>query len=182
MQLNYSLVMVENNVNFDNQVIKEALLYILEKEGRIRYYALMKTLYLAERDHLAQWGGRITSDVYHPLPYGPVPSRIYDALKSINCSFLCDVLTVKNTYVSALRKPDMQYLSQSEVYALDRAIQFVRTHNFEEIKTATHDQFYQAAKTAKRAMTEQEIALSGGATDGMIAYLKEQQSVEKALL
>lgn len=168
--------------NFNNQVTKEALLYILEKEGRVRYYALMKTLYLAERDLLAQWGDRITADDYFPLPYGPVPSKIYDALKSEGESFVSDVVKVNKTYVSALRKPNMEYLSMSQVYALDRAIQYVRTHNFEEIKNATHDRFYHAARNEKRAMTTEEIALSGGATQGMVAYISEQKMIERALV
>lgn len=168
--------------NFNMQVLKEALLYILEKEGKVRYYALMKTLYLAERDHLAQWGGRITEEVYHPLPYGPVPSRLYDALKSEGETFLSDVVKVHKTFVSALRKPNMEYLSQSEVYALDRAIQYVRTHNFEEIKQATHDKFYLAARSEKRAMTTEEIALSGGATPGMVEYICEQMKLDRALV
>ena len=168
--------------NYNIQVMKEALLYILEKEGKVRYYALMKTLYLAERDHLAQWGGRITQEVYHPLPYGPVPSGLYDALKAEGETFLSDVLKVSKTFVSALRKPNMEYLSQSEVYALDRAIQYVRTHNFEEIKQATHDMFYQTARKERRAMTNEEIALSGGATPGMVAYINEQTAIDQALV
>lgn len=157
--------------NYNIQVMKEAFLYILEKEGKVRYYALMKTLYLAERDHLAQWGGRITQEVYHPLPYGPVPSGLYDALKSEG-----------ETFVSALRKPNMEYLSQSEVYALDRAIQYVRTHNFEETKQATHDKFYQTARKERRAMTNEEISLSGGVTPGMVAYINEQTAIDQALV
>lgn len=168
--------------NFDRQVMKEALLYILEKEGKVRYYALMKTLYLAERDHLAQWGGRITQEVYHPLPYGPVPSGLYDALKCGGESFVSDIVRVDKTFVTALRKPNMEYLSQSEVYALDRAIQYVRTHNFEEIKKATHDRFYEAARGERRAMTTEEIALSGGATPGMVAYINEQTKIDRALV
>ena len=161
--------------------MKEALLYILEKEGKIRYYALMKTLYLAERDHLAQWGGRITTDEYCPFPYGPVPSKIYDALKSENDSFLSDVIKVNKPFVSGLRKPNMEYLSQSEIYALDRAIQYVHTHSFKEIKNATHDRFYRAAHNDKRAMTNEEIALSGGATPDMVSYIIEQMNIERAL-
>lgn len=167
--------------NNDNQIIKEVLLYILSKEGRVRYYFLMKTLYLAERDHLAQWGGRITSDDYHPLPYGPVPTRIYDALKSVEDSFLSDVVSVSKDFVTALREPDLNYLSRSEIYALDRAIQFVKTHTFDQIKSATHDKFYDAAKLEHRPMTTEEVALSGGATPEMIQYINSQLTIEKAL-
>lgn len=171
-----------DTIDFNNQVIKETLLYILEKEGKIRFYALMKTLYLAERDHLAQWGGRITDDVYSPLMYGPVPVKIHNALKSGQETFLSDVLMIKKPFVSALRKPNMEYLSKSVVYALDRAIQFVRTHSFEEIKNATHDQFYNKARVEKREMTDQEMALSGGATSDMLSYISEQLSMDRALV
>jgi len=166
----------------DIQVMKEALLYILEKEGKVRFYALMKTLYLAERDHLAQWGGRITSDVYRPLKYGPVPVNIHNALVSEGDTFLSDIILVKKPYATALRKPNMEYLSKSVVYALDRAIQFVGTHTYKEICNVTHDKYYKAAQAQRREMTNEEIALSGGALPEMISYIQDQMEIERVLV
>jgi len=110
---------------YEEQKIKEVLLYILEKTGVVDYYHLMKILYLAERQHLAKWGERITIDDYYALPHGPVPTRIYDALKSVKegkSGFLSDIVAVSSDtpFVTALREADMGYLSKSEVDALDR--------------------------------------------------------------
>ena len=66
---------------FDKQKIVEVLLYILRSTGGTDKYHLLKTLFFAEREHLAKWGCRITADEFHALQYGPVPTHVYDAIK-----------------------------------------------------------------------------------------------------
>ena len=44
--------MVDTIKQYEDQKIKEVVLYILSKTGVVDYYHLMKILYLAERQHL----------------------------------------------------------------------------------------------------------------------------------
>ena len=172
---------------YDDQVIKEVLLYILSKTGVVDYYHLMKILYLAERQHLAKWGEKITTDDYYALPHGPVPTRIYDSLKAVKDGkggFLSDVVSVdgNSPNVTPLREPDMNYLSKSEVDALDNAIAKNIVKSFQELEQMTHDEYYYKALENGRKMSIEDIARSGGASEQMVEFIIEDQAVNKALL
>ena len=179
--------MVDTIKKYEDQRIKEVLLYILSKTGVVDYYHLMKILYLAERQHLAKWGEKITTDDYYALPHGPVPTRIYDALKAVkeeNEGFLADVLTVEKDMpnVTPLRTPNMEYLSKSEVEALDNAIAKNIVKSFAELEQMTHDEYYHKALANGRKMSIEDIARSGGASEEMIQFIREEMAFDKALL
>ena len=64
-----------------------AALYHVIKEARDRkrdvsQYDLVKSLFLADRSHLNEWGRPITYDNYTAMKHGPVPSLAYDLLKA----------------------------------------------------------------------------------------------------
>lgn len=179
--------MVDAIKNYEDQRIKEVLLYILSKTGVVDYYHLMKILYLAERQHLAKWGEKITSDDYYALPHGPVPTRIYDSLKNVKegkKSFLSDVIVVDkdSPNVTPLRTPDMDYLSKSEIEALDNAIAKNIVKSFAELEQMTHDEYYNKALVNGKKMSVEDIARSGGATEQMIEFIREQMAFDKVLL
>jgi len=179
--------MVDAIKNYEDQRIKEVLLYILSKTGVVDYYHLMKILYLAERQHLAKWGEKITSDDYYALPHGPVPTRIYDSLKNVKegkKGFLSDVIVVDkdSPNVTPLRTPDMDYLSKSEIEALDNAIAKNIVKSFAELEQMTHDEYYNKALVNGRRMSVEDIARSGGATEQMIEFIREQMAFDKVLL
>lgn len=179
--------MVDTIRKYEDQRIKEVLLYILSKTGVIDYYHLMKILYLAERQHLAKWGEKITTDDYYALPHGPVPTRIYDALKVVkegDKGLLADVITVEKDMpnVTPLRTPNMEYLSKSEVEALDNAIAKNIVKSFAELEQMTHDEYYHKALANGRKMSIEDIARSGGASEEMIQFIREEMAFDKALL
>ena len=178
---------IESIKRYEDQKIKEVLLYILGKTGVLDYYHLMKILYLAERQHLAKWGDRIITDDYYALPHGPVPTRIYDSLKAVKDGkggFLSDVLTVSSDApeVRALREADMGYLSKSEVEALDSAIAKKIVKSFDELEQMTHDEYYYKALENGRKMTTEDIARSGGASEKMVEFIREEMAFDQALL
>ena len=179
--------MVDAVKKYDDQRIKEVLLYILSRTGMVDYYHLMKILYLAERQHLAKWGEKITTDDYYALPHGPVPTRIYDSLKAVkegNGGFLSDVVAVEkdSPNVIPLRSPDMDYLSKSEIEALDNAIAKNIVKSFAELEQMTHDEYYHKALANGRKMSIEDIARSGGASEQMIDFIREEMAFDQALL
>jgi uncharacterized phage-associated protein len=72
---------------FDEKKAIAAILYILKKVSdqgaKSDLHKLFKILYFAEREHLATWGRPITGDFFIAMQYGPVPSHIYDMIKSV---------------------------------------------------------------------------------------------------
>ena len=139
--------MVDTIKQYDDQRIKEVILYILSKTGVVDYYHLMKILYLAERQHLAKWGEKITTDEYYALPHGPVPTCIYDSIKAVKDGkggFFTDILSVdgNTSNVTPLRAPNMDYISRSEVEAMDNAIAKNIVKTFAELERMTHDEYY----------------------------------------
>jgi hypothetical protein len=117
----------------------------------------------------------------------PVPTRIYDALKAVkegNEGFLADVLTVEKDMpnVAPLRTPNMEYLSKSEVEALDNAIAKNIVKSFAELEQMTHDEYYHKALANGRKMSIEDIARSGGASEEMIQFIREEMAFDKALL
>ena len=179
--------MVDTIKQYEDQKIKEIVLYILSKTGVVDYYHLMKILYLAERQHLVRWGAKITTDDYYALPHGPVPSRIYDSLKEIKENkggLFTDIVSVdkNSSNVNPLRIPNMDYLSKSEVEALDGAIKKNIVKSFAELEQMTHDEYYFKALANGRKMSVEDIARSGGASESMIEYIREDMAINKALM
>ena len=186
-KLNNKAMGIEILRQYEDQKIKEVLLYILGKTGVVDYYHLMKILYLAERQHLAKWGDRIIVDDYYALPHGPVPTRIYDSLKAVKegkGGFLSDVVSVSPDApdVKALREANMDYLSKSEIDALDSAIAKNIVKSFAELEQMTHDEYYFKALEKGRKMTVEDIARSGGATEKMVEFIREEMAFDHALM
>jgi uncharacterized phage-associated protein len=49
--------------------------------GRLQYLALIKMLYMLDREALKRWGFPVTTDHYVSMKLGPVTSEIYDLVK-----------------------------------------------------------------------------------------------------
>ena len=171
---------------YNTQKIKEVLLYILQETGEISYYMLMKLLYIAEREHLAKWGSMITTSNFYAFKHGPVPTRIYYAICSGKESFLSDVIETVGDYdVKPLRKPNMDYLSKSDIESLESSIRENKDKDYSAIEEIVHDDYYKQAfarKGKERRMSIDEIAQSGGADENMLSYIHSQQEVQAALL
>ncbi|MHB8395122.1 MAG: Panacea domain-containing protein [Candidatus Dormibacteria bacterium] len=66
---------------FNERKAAEAAAFLLEKRGgRMEYFVLIKLLYLADRQALADNGFPITGDRWVSMPHGPVLSRILDTI------------------------------------------------------------------------------------------------------
>lgn len=135
--------------------ILAALLHVMTAAGarqkKISQYDLLKTLFLADRSHLNEWGRPITYDNYIAMKHGPVPSLSYDFLKS-NTKALRDFGVQKlpweainagngvmNFFPSAEQAATTDVLSQSDVEALDDALGTVLRLGFGQIRKLTHE-------------------------------------------
>jgi len=135
--------------NFDEAKAIETLVYIASAWPKITPFYLSKVLFIADRDHLRQFGRPVTGDAYIAMDNGPVPSRIYDIIKGEldffgNPTAIDEALTIdeKARYheITAKRKANTDLLSETDIAALDNAIEFCRGKSFTHLSSLTHQE------------------------------------------
>lgn len=135
--------------------IQAALYHTMQEAKRRGQYAdqyrLVKTLFLADRAHLNEWGRPITYDNYSAMLHGPVPSLAYDFLKS-NAHELRKHGIASLPWTSVEKSKSVrhffpidnafdveQYLSPSDLEALDVALGMVLRLGFDQLRKLTHE-------------------------------------------
>jgi hypothetical protein len=117
------------NFVFDiNKTVAAAGLLAKEEGGSIELFVLIKKLYGAEREALAQWHRPITGDSFASLPKGPILSRTYNLIKGEILKSNSDMATWSQHFsprvgnvVQLIAEPDFDFLSQREVDALKKS-------------------------------------------------------------
>jgi uncharacterized phage-associated protein len=135
--------------NFDEAKAVETLVYIASAWPKITPFYLSKVLFIADRDHLRQFGRPVTGDAYIAMDNGPVPSRIYDIIKGA-LDFFGDPAAIdaalmvnegaKYHEISAKRKANTDLLSETDLTVLDNAIEFCRGKSFPHLSSLTHQE------------------------------------------
>jgi hypothetical protein len=134
--------------------IVEAILFLLqeaEKQGRaLTQYQIVKSVFIADLQHLRKFGRPISFDNYVAMKFGPVPSETYDLLKA---SYrwegeppagwpLWDRVPRSGSnvvdYRSPKREPNKRKLSQTDVAELTQALSFVLAQGFGGVRDWTH--------------------------------------------
>ena len=175
----------------DILVIKAVLLYILthSNDGQRDIYSLVKTAYYAQQNHLAQYGPPLFKDCICALPFGPVPSNIYNVLKmasgdsnelnyhrSDDMHLASDAINFKSGRYSAKEDPNMDFLSKSDIESLNYGIEKVAKMSFNQIKEDTHGMEWNRAFNSKSSLKEMNllnIAKEGDASSDALRYLED---------
>lgn len=175
----------------DILVIKAVLLYILthSNDGQRDIYSLVKTAYYAQQNHLAQYGTPLFKDCNCALPFGPVPSNIYNVLKmasgdsnelnyhrSDDMHLASDAINFKSGRYSAKEDPNMDFLSKSDIESLNYGIEKVAKMSFNQIKEDTHGMEWNRAFNSKSSLKEMNllnIAKEGDASSDALRYLED---------
>ncbi len=179
---------------YDRRKIIETLLYILRKTGGVDYYHVFKILYFAEMKHLAKWGTRIMSDEFCALPYGPVPTHLYDAVKRLGnphmqlAEDLAGVVRFAGDDAPNVLLPkrdyDEAYLSKSEIDALDASIEENANLTFVQLMRKSHDAAWcEADKRINGTNIISPVAMAKvmHADEAMLEYIQEQLEIDSAL-
>jgi len=166
---------------FSEQKALAAILYLAHKTGKIDMYALLKALYYADKYHFQQWGRTITGDAYHRLPFGPVPAKMYDMLKSVRgdglwSRDLSDSLGfADHTTVIPKAKADLNRLSQTDIEKLDESFMERGQKNFDQLCEEAHaDPAFKRSQSGK--MTEDDFAEDDPV---LLEHLKETRENER---
>jgi Protein of unknown function (DUF4065) len=107
--------------------------YITKRcDENLTIFVLLKMMYAAERDALANWQRPIAGDSFASLPKGPILSRTYDLIKSGVANTNSDMVKWSkyfsprcgrgNNQIKLIAEPDLSVLSQLENESLERAI------------------------------------------------------------
>lgn len=162
--------------------LKAVVLYIIQQSSPNRrdVYCIVKTAFYAQQIQFAESGVPLFKDDIYALPFGPVPSDIYNILKIARgdqneIAFhkndgLIDVaasIGFDSECFSAKEAPDLDYLSKSDIDAIDQAIKKVSEMSFDEIKNDTHIQEWDRvshSKKGKKVMNNLNIAKEGNAS------------------
>ncbi len=185
--------------NDEISVLKASLLYILKHSGKDKrdVYGIVKTAYYAQQYSLAHWGSPIFRDNIAALPFGPVPSMLYNILrmargdanelafyKRTPFPHVAASIDFDHESFSPKEEPNMDYLSLNDIESLKYAIKRVSKMSFSQIKDETHGEEWNRAyygADSKHIMDNLNIAKEGGADDDMIEYLRENLELDNCL-
>ena len=128
-----------------------ALLFVISKVHNL--YNIVKVFYFADKDHLEKYGRLIFGESYIKMAAGPVPSNIYDILKfvrgeakDLNPEFL-ELIEAKNDNTFYVKKEaDLDYLSESDILCLTKAITNYGTSHHSALYRKSHDEAYNNAE------------------------------------
>ena len=174
----------------DNKKIVEAVLYILNVTKGLDYYHVFKVLYFAEREHLKLWGTKILEDDFVAMEYGPVPTKLYNAVKNnahtkeLSSLFAESVSFAQPDAGHVLlpkRQADLDYLSASDIECLDKSITENAYLSFNRLVSKSHDAAWRAAGLLG-VINPVVMASEAGADEDMQKYVGEQIQLGETLM
>ncbi len=180
--------------DFDSKKLTEIVLYILCKTGGVDFYHAFKILYFAEMKHLAKWGSGIVPDEFCALKYGPVPTQLYDAVKELGnpkmrlSETLAEVVQFAGEDAPNILLPkrdaNLNFLSKSEVDALNEAIAENESLTFGQLRRKSHDAAWDEAHrriNGTNVISPVSMARVMNADDAILEYIEEQLEINSAL-
>ncbi len=171
------------------QKLIETVLYVLIKTGGVDKYHLFKILYFANRGSLAAEGLRIVEDDFKALKYGPVPDRLYDAMRNNGygdkelIQIFDSVVEVAgddaNNILLAKREPNMDYIAPAAIRFLDESIEENQNLTFQELLVKSHDKAWENAKNANpNILSPVDMAEAGGCSKEFLEYVREMAEID----
>lgn len=180
--------------------IQAVVLYILQHfKGGVDYIKLFKIMYFAQREYLSTYGLTLTEDTFKARQFGPVPALTYKVIKmaedksyagDVNTdlkSFVSAICVNDGQKVSAIAKPDMDYIADMEKEELDNTIAKYKDMNSKELSELSHDNAYLQVCNRMKDDPQQDmltlidIARAGGASEAMVDYIRQAQLIREAL-
>lgn len=125
--------------DFDSSKATEAILYLISKDiTDSDKYNVCKLLYLADKLSLEKYGRFIFGETYVAMEQGATPSNTYDLLKEAAISPFNGIKVEGNT-VSSQRKPNLDYLSKSDIECLNNIVDEYGKETYHRRRADAHD-------------------------------------------
>lgn len=177
------------NTLFNKEVSLHAVLYVLKlMGGECDMHKICKILYFADQKHLSLYARSITGDDYIRMNYGPVPSKIDDMFKAVRgdsyfsnsqiSQELSTYFSFKNRFiVQAKKKPDMDYLSESDVECISQSFDQCKNMNFGELTEFSHGPAWQNTQQ-DRKISVKDIMREAGDSEDYVNYVAKKLELE----
>jgi len=130
----------------DSNIILECLYYLSKKMNKdIDKLASIKFLFFADRYHLRKYGRLISEDTYYALPHGPVASNSLNILNDImnGNNAGADKVYINrktaNSFIAVDNNYELDYLSSSDIEALDFSIENFAHYDTWTLRDLTHE-------------------------------------------
>ena len=145
-----------------------------DEESLLDYHTIFKIIYFADQAHLLKFGRPILIDDYYSMDYGPVPSALYDYFKQLRSTNGDEFFKEKNNkYIQLISKPNLEYLSESEIECLNVSINDNLNLDFDILTSKSHDKAYRSVSINTKIPLI-EIAKAVDPSPEMLKYIEEQ--------
>jgi uncharacterized phage-associated protein len=171
---------------FDQLKIESVVLYIVNKLPVTTFHTLSKILFFADQKHLSLYGRKVVNDTYHRLVDGPVPSFIYDALKSVRdgdkvfnyTSLLIDSIEVKGKCRILPKKlPDLDLLSETDIECLDKSIEENGDLDWPKLRDKSHGHAWNSV-SMNQPINDLDIAIEADSAEWIVKLIQERKEIE----
>lgn len=173
---------------FDYDRALNAFLYVANRVSRPDTHKIFKVLYFADMAHLCKYGRAITGDRYIAMKFGPVPSCVYDMVKCVKGTGLYDNPTLKAFFgmegymVEPLRDADIDYLSATDVEALEESIAKYDDYDFQAMTERSHGKAWSKAwESPTSEISVADMLEESGADKEYIEYIIDGITSEKEM-
>jgi len=165
---------------FNPEKALEAILYASRIAPIPDIYHVLKILYFADKAHLERYGRFIFGDSYVAMSKGPVPSGAYDIINYVRGkSTVIPFEPAKSAFsvfeysIKALREPNLELLSKSDIKCIDEAVAKYGNYDFNKLHSASCDRAYENADK-NDFMSVESIASTLEDGDLIIEHLNAQ--------
>lgn len=189
--------MSNDNLSFqekDNlKRLVEQVLFVLSLVPGMTQYTLYKVLYFADRKYLSKYGIPLVHTAFYAWEYGPVPKKLYYALKHPNGLQIEDRVFAEAVRMGKkdasdrlfpLREPDFDYIAKAEVETLRESVEENANCSFEDLKNRSHDiAWHNAYSKAPQqgVLTHHDMVLAEGDSEEYADYIAERDAFYAAV-
>lgn len=176
-----TVAMTVHAKHFDREKALEVILYIAESLAAPTLHSVSKILYLADKQHLQDFGRLICGDQYIAMEYGPVPSAIYDMMKAADGRKRIDVdwdelikeafQVIQGRNIKPNRRANTGLLAESETHCIAQTITRFGSKSFGELTDITHDDVWRAV-SENQFIPIEAIAQTLPNANDVLAYLR----------
>jgi uncharacterized phage-associated protein len=167
------------NIKFriDREKSIAVMLFIINKLGHIDIHKLFKIIYFADQEHLLRFGKPITGDWYVAMKDGPVPSNIYDLVKTIRGEMGHQDAELENKFeikrgflIYPKEASDIDELTGVEIECILHSIEDNKDLGYKALVKKSHDAAYDKADR-NNMIAYEDIAKAAGANEELINYI-----------
>lgn len=157
--------------NLHKEKAVNSLLFVVSQLEKADTHKTYKILYFADQKHLLRYGRPISGDTYVKMKFGPVPSFVKNIVDE-QIEGLEEVVAKYNSYfIQPLIKPNLDFLSESDLECLSESIDENKDLNFPDLTEKSHDFAYNKAGWVIDYL---DMAKTLGAGKEILNYINQQ--------